>query len=357
VENCPRSTGAQDAARRRAAAKARAAAQAAGLSPSQQDAAESLMSETMYGQLRQQGANAWSDLFSKWLGPVLNAAAAGAGKSRTDLPVFSPLASILSPPTGGGGTVYPGSGGFFDPLRGPPGREFATNVSQITTEGTVPVGLAAGVRPEPDLNPNLAPWESGGGQAPFARDSLYAGSGQPVDQLPQVTDAELSKFFARADGCDDSEFVIEHWVGRGVDPLTIIDQLSRAKKLHRSIVVPVARYYKALLWGDPDAAVCVTDVRYSIASPEFIRRRIRGGPTSRHRVGEAVIFGVQGVTPDAVCQDIAEGRIPVSVGAFGASSGVYATLPFEIDGYTVSGLRVFQDTGVPGSIGYEFTGR
>ncbi len=249
---------------------------------------------------------------------------------------------------GGGGYVPPGggpsNGGISDPLRPPPGVD--------GTSGTNLPGLPNGSIPRPGdgvdteddalspLNPD---------------DPDY---GLPSSVLPgiPVTPAELKDYYEGIPGCNDYKFVIANWIHPEDNPTLLLDDLALAKRMHRSIIMPIARYYHTELFGSPDSGPCLVHIKYGVTSPPFARKRLGAGVTSRKMVVQSVNFQLFEIPDEVVVADIAAGRIGgIRVGTFGVSNGIHASLPFYVGGEAVEGMLLYKDLGVPGFVGYDWT--
>jgi hypothetical protein len=170
-----------------------------------------------------------------------------------------------------------------------------------------------------------------------------------------VTAGELASFASGAAAGDNDDFAVSLWVEKSKNPVLLLDQLAYAKRLHNDVVRECARYYKGLIYGDQDYPVRLGQIIYGIISPDVVRRELWGGPTSRHTLGQAVNFSINGVDDGRVVSDIAAGLIPVKVGTYAHVNGVHASLPFTINGQKIERLLLWSDNGVPDFVGYSFT--
>jgi hypothetical protein len=170
-----------------------------------------------------------------------------------------------------------------------------------------------------------------------------------------VTKDEVKDYFTGTVGLDSDAFSILLWLGEGRNPMLLLEELSYAKRLHNEIVVPVAAHYKRILHGDPNYPLRIGKILCGIITPEDVRNVLKGGATSRHLIGQAVNFSIEGVDDSRVVDDIANGIISVDYGTLALTTGVHATLPFyAANGQMVRRMRLWTDAGVPGFVGYEF---
>ena len=169
----------------------------------------------------------------------------------------------------------------------------------------------------------------------------------------EVTPGEVRSYLSGAAPGDSDDFAIALWVGPGYNPYLMLTQLAHAKRLHNGVIRQCARYYKTKIYGDPDHPVRLGRILYGIVSDAVVRAELRGGPTSRHLLGQAVNFSLVGVDNSRVVEDIRLGRIDAEVGTYGEVNGIHASLPFTINGVRVERMRLWADHGVPGFVGYD----
>jgi hypothetical protein len=331
-----------------------------------------LLQSLISGPLQAAGANSLSSLFDTYLPAAVSGAArqqaaltaaAGLppGGSATDptglgaaggwpaIPPSGPAGSgrggipwptVAAAAGGSGLTANPGlrpsfvgaagTGSFFDASRVPPG-------------GAAAPGAAVQARV-----PSASPGAPGTGTAAAGVASGGAAQGS-------LTPGEVSAYFNPGLApADDETFVIAEWIGPGQNPLLLTEQLGYAKLLYYGVVRPCARYYKALIYGNPDYPVRLGQILFGIVSAQVVRAELRAGPSSRHLLGQAVNFSIKGVDNRRVCDDIEAGSIQVTVGTYGEVNGIHASLPFTTGGIQISGLRLFSSLGSLGFIGYAF---
>ena len=254
----------------------------------------------------------------------LQAALAGAQRAAPAGAGAEVVAGALGRGLGAGSglTLGPaGSGDFFDPDRGP---------------------LAGGA--------------TGGIAAIPARTGLVGGAGMIGGVASEeVTPGEIRSYLNGSAPGDNDDFAVSLWIGPGYNPYLMLSQLAHAKRLHNGVVRACARYYKEKLYGNPDHPVRLGQILYGIVSDAVVRSELRGGPTSRHLLGQAVNFSLVGVDNSRVVEDIRLGRIDAEVGTYGEVNGIHASLPFTINGIRVERVRLWSDHGVPGFVGYDIT--
>ena len=358
--NCPGSRPAIAAALERVPGLAAAAA-SSGLFDSSLLADVVSLLEALLGPLLQlRGAGALSSSFDAYL-PV---AAAGAARRAAASGAPGLAASLAATALGAEGGV-PAS--YFS-APGPSTRFGASSWGAVSSDpGLRPSFGAAGLgsffdplRPPP--SGGLAAWAPPGltgAQADAAAPAAPAlGSGP--DGLPSgsvgATASELAAFFTGAPPPqDDDTFWLAEWVGHGQNPMLMPYQVDGARQLYAQVVSPCARYYKGLLFGSASAPVRIARVLYGIVPRRVVRAELGGGPSSRHLLGEAVNFTLGGVPDSRVVADLAAGVIPgVTVGTFGETAGIHASLPFDAGGQRVERLLLFHAGGSPGYVGYRF---
>jgi hypothetical protein len=176
-----------------------------------------------------------------------------------------------------------------------------------------------------------------------------------VPGLP-VQGSDLQAYYAgKPVPMDDDSFQLSLWLRPGENPLLLRQQIGYALRLWRDVVNPTARFYKRRIYGDPDYPARIVSITYGIVSSGVVRSELKGGPASRHLLGQAVNFQVDGVDPARVVSDIQGGALKVLVGTYGVSTGgVHASLPFYAAGQPVTRMRLWADPGVPGSVRYSF---
>ena len=170
-----------------------------------------------------------------------------------------------------------------------------------------------------------------------------------------ITSDEIRDYFNGYVRSDDDSFNILLWLGAGKNPMLMLDALSFAKRLHNDIVLPVATYYKQLIYGSPTYPIRLGQIIYGIVSEKVITSELRGGPSARHRLGQAGNFKVLGVDNDKIVEDISNGRIRVEYGTVALTTAVHVTLPFfATNGQVVRSMKLWTDNGVPNFVGYQF---
>lgn len=172
----------------------------------------------------------------------------------------------------------------------------------------------------------------------------------------RLTSDEISDYFNGVIRGDNDAFSVLLWLGPGKNPMLMLEELSYAKTLHNSVILPAATYYKRIIYGDPDYPVRLGKVGYGIVSQEKVVKNLRGGPTSRHLVGQAVNFWINGVDDDKVVEDLASGAINSDYGTLALTSSIHASLPFfGANDNIIRKMLLWSDSGVPGFVGYRFS--
>jgi hypothetical protein len=170
-----------------------------------------------------------------------------------------------------------------------------------------------------------------------------------------ITSDEVADYFNGVVRGDTDAFAIGLWIGRGKNPMLMLEALSYAKTLHNDVILPAASYYKTLVYGRPDYPIRLGQVIYGIVEQDVVRAELQGGPPSRHLVGQAVNFRINGIDPYRVVQDLSNGSIPAVYGTLALSAGIHASLPFYgANGQIVQHLYLWSDNGVPNFVGYQF---
>lgn len=261
-------------------------------------------------------------LIDQYLAPAVAAASAASARgTASSSATYGRFGGSGSPAAvAASSAALPGAavGGFFDPARASPG-------AADPALGIIPSRLGTANAPQ------------------------VAVSGR------EVAPGELARYFAGEVPQDDDSFAVALWLRDGRNPMLLLEELAYAKRLHNDVILPCARYYKELLYGNPDYPTRLGQILYGIVAPDVVRAELSGGPTSRHLLGQAVNFQILGVDSVRVVEDIAHGHIPVRVGTYALVNGIHASLPFRTDGQTVERLRLWADPGIPGFVGYTFT--
>ena len=192
-------------------------------------------------------------------------------------------------------------------------------------------------------------WNSGGG-------GLINTTGSVAVSGIEITSDEIRDYFNGYVRMDDDSFSILLWLGKGKNPLLLLESLSYAKRLHNNIILPTATYYKKIIYGNPNYPIRLGQIIYGIIPETVVSRELQGSVTSRHRVGQAVNFKILGVDNDKIIEDLTSGKIVAEFGAVALTAGVHASLPFfAANGEVVHNLLLWTDNGVPNFVGYKFT--
>jgi hypothetical protein len=372
--NCPHNPATVKAAMDRVPGMVTNAAAAGKLDPALVPDVQDLMTASLGPILEQQGAGALSNAFSTQLPVAVSGAARRAAATQQTSSVSLPpalgaedgvLASLLTPPgparsfgtSWNGVTTDPalrpsfgttGSGSFFDPLRPAPSNSHQTAVAPALTVAQAAAASSVSA---------TAATSSVAGQATTG--ATAATSSVAGQATTGATAAELAAFFSGAPApANDETFWLSEWIGQGQNPLLLPSEIDKARLLYTQVIVPCARYYKQLVYGSLSYPVRIAKILYGITPRKTLRRELRVGPTSRHLLGEAVNFSISGVHDSRVVSDLAAGKIPnVVVGTFAETAGVFASLPFEVEGQRIEGLYLYHGNAIPGFIGYEFTNK
>ena len=183
----------------------------------------------------------------------------------------------------------------------------------------------------------------------------YAVGGVAVGGVA-VTSDEISDYFNGVIPDEDDSFSILLWLGSGKNPMLMLEALSYAKRLHNDVVLPCATYYKQMIYGDPNYPVRLGQIVYGIVSQETVRRYLRGGPTSRHLVGQAANFRINGVEDHKVVEDLTAGKIRADYGTLALTAAIHVSLPFfSANDAVVRKMTLWSDSGVPNFVGYKFS--
>jgi hypothetical protein len=237
--------------------------------------------------------------------------------------------------------------------------------------GNVDLSLKSGILANPDepytgfFNPNntnppkgndgtdtIPPYNDGSN----ANDpTKYVASDNVAVKGTPITAAELADYFNGIIPQDNDEFAILLWLKKGLNPMLLLTELSYAKTLHNNVVRTAANHYKNIIYGDPTYPTRLGWLNYGIVSKDIVHRELRGGPTSRHVVGQACNFGVISVEPGKIIEDIINGIIECDYGTIALTSNVNVTLPFyAANGQIVRHMLLWSNSGIPGFIGYQF---
>jgi hypothetical protein len=215
------------------------------------------------------------------------------------------------------------SGSFYDSSRTDPSSSYASTVGIIPTQTA-------------------------------ASNGSYIG-GAAVTGL-SITSDEISAYFSGTVSQDDDSFAILLWIGKGKNPMLMLDALAYAKRLHNDVIIPVTSYYKGILYGDKNYKTRLGNILYGIVANQVVTQELRGGPPSRHLLGQAVNFSVTGVESQRVANDLDSGAIAADYGTLALTAGIHVALPFYAsNGEVIRHMRLWSDSGVPNFIGYKFT--
>lgn len=294
---------------------------------------------------------------------------------------FRPTAALAGLLNG----TAPQRGGFFDESRDSQNSTYSTPTIQTTSSnskignydlsGAVPSRIASDSLKDAGFGPRTSSdglggfdgvgssagieWSMDGSARPQSDGTLISGarltSGTVATVGTEVSSDEIRDYFNNYVRSDDDSFSPLLWLGRGKNPMLQLEALAYAKLIHNSIIIPVARYYKGLIYGDHDYPVRISQIVYGIVPNEVITNELRGSVVSRHRLGQAVNFRILGVEDARIVDDLTNGSIDVDFGTVAVSAGVHISLPFAAaNGQMVHKLRLWSDNSVPGFIGYEF---
>ena len=215
------------------------------------------------------------------------------------------------------------SGSFFDSSRTDPTSSYASAAGIIPTQST--------------------------------STSSYSLGGAAVGGLA-ITSDEVRDYFNNYISQDDDSFAIALWIGKGKNPMLMLDALSYAKRLHNDIIIPVTAYYKGILYGDKNYKTRLGNILYGIVPNQVVSQELRGGPPSRHLLGQAANFTITGVESSRVANDLDSGIISADYGTLALTSGIHVSLPFYAsNGEAIKHMRLWTDSGVPNFVGYKFT--
>ena len=251
-----------------------------------------------------------------------------------------------------------GSGSFFDSTRSDPSSSFASSNGAIP--GTIGRGVAS-----PGTGGNGASFGAAGSlglDCPTCSSDLASAiggsshtTGGAVVSGVEITSDEVSDYFNGYVRQDDDSFSILLWLGKGKNPMLMLEALSYAKRLHNDVVLPAATYYKRILYGDPNYPVRLGQILYGIVPQQTVREELRGGPTSRHLLGQAGNFRINGIESAKVVEDIVSGAIRCEYGTIALTAAIHVSLPyFAANGQTVRNMLLWSDSGVPNFVGYKF---
>ena len=171
-----------------------------------------------------------------------------------------------------------------------------------------------------------------------------------------VTTDELNAYFNNYVSQDDDSFAIILWIGAGKNPMLMLDALSYANRIHTDIIIPLTSYYKGIIYGDKNYKIRLGNILYGIVANSVVTSELRGGPPSRHLLGQACNFSITGVENAKVAEDLDNAVISCDYGTLAVTAGVHISLPFyAANGETIRHLRLWNNSGVPDFVGYKFT--
>ena len=259
-----------------------------------------------------------------------------------------------------------GAGSFFDSTRSDPSSSFTSS------NGAIPGTIGRDISPAgSDLNGaagsdlNGASYGAAGSlglDCPTCSSDLASaigGSSRTTGGVAvsgtEITSDEVSDYFNGYVRQDDDSFAILLWLGKGKNPMLMLDALSYAKRLHNDVVLPAATYYKRILYGDPNYPVRLGQILYGIVPQQTVTEELRGGPTSRHLLGQAGNFRINGIESAKVVEDIVSGAIRCEYGTIALTAAIHVSLPYyAANGQTVRNMLLWSDSGVPNFVGYKF---
>ena len=278
--------------------------------------------------------------------PSARAGVFGAGSGAT----AAELAGLLAGRSG--------VGSFFDSTRSDPSSSFTSS------NGAIPGTIGRGISP-PGSDLNGASYGATGSlglDCPTCSSDLASaigGSSRTTGGVSgtgtEITSDEVSDYFNGYVRQDDDSFAILLWLGKGKNPMLMLDALSYAKRLHNDVVLPAATYYKRILYGDPNYPVRLGQILYGIVPQQTVTEELRGGPTSRHLLGQAGNFRINGIESAKVVEDIVSGAIRCEYGTIALTAAIHVSLPYyAANGQTVRNMLLWSDSGVPNFVGYKF---
>lgn len=276
--------------------------------------------------------------------PSAGAGVFGAGSGAT----AAELAGLLAGRSG--------AGSFFDSTRSDPSSSFTSS------NGAIPGTIGRGISPSgSDLNgASYGAAGSLGLDCPTCSSDLLSaidGSSRITSGVSgtEITSDEVSDYFNGYVRQDDDSFAILLWLGKGKNPMLMLDALSYAKRLHNDVVLPAATYYKRILYGDPNYPVRLGQILYGIVPQQTVTEELRGGPTSRHLLGQAGNFRINGIESAKVVEDIVSGAIRCEYGTIALTAAIHVSLPYyAANGQIVRNMLLWSDSGVPNFVGYKF---
>jgi len=174
-----------------------------------------------------------------------------------------------------------------------------------------------------------------------------------------VTDNEIfndyGKYLNGSVGCNDHEFILANWIQKGDNPMLIPEKIEKARQVHKEIIMPIAKYYRKKLGYEDNKTICLTNILFAVVSDKTLGKVLKGSPTSRHKLGEAVNFKIVGVEDLQIIEDLRQKRIPdANIGMFARTTGVMVTLPYYIGNQLVENLHLYSDYAYRDRIHFDF---
>jgi hypothetical protein len=156
---------------------------------------------------------------------------------------------------------------------------------------------------------------------------------------------------------DDEEFLLANFIDLGDNPILSPMKEANLRKIHSTIIKPIAAYYKAerekeglLVDG-----ICMVSVNNGLSSTEYTRTKILGSSiVSGHVSGTAIDFTVIGKRASEVIEDIKTKKINVDFGVIAEVNGIHITLPHKFNGEIVSRLLLKSVNGSIDNVVHEF---
>jgi hypothetical protein len=174
--------------------------------------------------------------------------------------------------------------------------------------------------------------------------------------LSQITRSEIENFYKGIIIDSDDEFNILEWIPRNYNPLIHLKELEYAKRIHKEIILPCARYTKKKKYNNPDFPKKLSRIVVGITKDvDVVAGALIGSLVSRHYMGQSVNFFILEIDNKEIVEKILSHEIKVNIGTLGLVNQIHASLPFRLrNGQEVRNLYFWGEVFNDNSIGYQF---
>jgi hypothetical protein len=170
-----------------------------------------------------------------------------------------------------------------------------------------------------------------------------------------VSNQEVQSYFNDTISNYDDSFSIKLWIGNNRNPMLMLESISYAKRLHNEIILPITTYYKKVRFHNPNHPIRLGKILFGIVSKKTIYEELKGSQASRHLIGQACNFQIDGIDDRQVIKDITEKTIDIEFGTLALTNGIHISLPFyAANDQLVKNMLLWNDVNIPNYINYKF---